>query len=106
LLPHVAALVHHGGIGTTAEALHAGTAQLVVPLAHDQFDNGARVEALGVGLSLPATRLTTRRLVTGLDALLDDDGLKARCRTVAENFAGDAGVEEVVRALEALARSA
>jgi rhamnosyltransferase subunit B len=100
LLPRVAVLVHHGGIGTTAEALHAGTAQLVVPLAHDQFDNGARVEALGVGLSLPATRLNTRRLVAGLEALLDDDGLRGRCRAVAGNFGGDAGVGEVVKALE------
>jgi len=103
LLPQVAVLVHHGGIGTTAEALHAGTAQLVVPLAHDQFDNAARVEALGVGLALPATRLNTRRLVAGLEALLDDDGLRPRCRAVAAKFAGDGGVEEVVRALEELA---
>jgi rhamnosyltransferase subunit B len=105
LLPRVAVLVHHGGIGTTAEALHAGTPQLVVPLAHDQFDNGARIEALGVGLSLPATRLNTRRLVAGLEALLDDDSLRGRCRAVAENFGGDAGVEEVVGALETLAHS-
>ena len=103
LLPQVAVLVHHGGIGTTAEALHAGTAQLVVPLAHDQFDNGARVESLGVGLSLPATRLNTRRLVAGLEALLDDEGLIGRCRAVAAKFAGDGGMEEVVRALEELA---
>jgi len=101
LLPQVALLVHHGGIGTTAEALHAGTAQLVVPLAHDQFDNGARVEALGVGRSLPATRLSTRRLVACLAGLFDDEGLRARCRAVAENFAGD-GVEEVVTAIAGL----
>jgi rhamnosyltransferase subunit B len=102
LLPQVAVLVHHGGIGTTAEALHAGTAQLVVPLAHDQFDNGARVEALGVGLSLPATRLTTRRLLAGLEALLDDEGLKGRCRAVAAKFAADGGMEKVVTALEGI----
>jgi rhamnosyltransferase subunit B len=70
LLPHAAALVHHGGIGTTAEALRAGTPQLVVPLAHDQFDNGARVTALGAGTSLPAARLNERRLVRKLAALL------------------------------------
>ena len=62
LLPQVAALVHHGGIGTTAEALRAGTPQLVAPFAHDQFDNAARVEALGVGLALPAARLNPRLL--------------------------------------------
>ncbi|KQQ96553.1 glycosyltransferase [Massilia sp. Leaf139] len=103
LLPRIAVLVHHGGIGTTAEALLAGTAQLVVPLAHDQFDNGARVEALGVGVALPATRLNTRRLVACLGALLDDEGVRGRCRALAGNFERDAGVEEVVRALEGLA---
>ncbi len=41
LLPKVGALVHHGGIGTTAQALATGVPQLVMPLAHDQFDNAA-----------------------------------------------------------------
>jgi len=103
LLPQVALLVHHGGIGTTAEALHAGTAQLVVPLAHDQFDNGARVEALGLGRSLPATRLSTRRLVACLASLFDDEGLQARCRAVAGNFASEDGLDEVVTAVAGLA---
>jgi len=51
LLPQVAVLVHHGGIGTTAAALAAGTPQLLVPFAFDQFDNAARVVRLGVGRS-------------------------------------------------------
>lgn len=101
LLPQVALLVHHGGIGTTAEALHAGTPQLVVPLAHDQFDNGARVEALGVGHSLPATRLRTGRLLRCLGKLLDDESLRARCKAVAANFGHDPGMDAVVAALEA-----
>lgn len=39
LLPHARAIVHHGGIGTSARALAAGIPQLVAPLAYDQFDN-------------------------------------------------------------------
>ena len=70
LLPCAAALVHHGGIGTTAEALRAGVPQLVVPLAFDQFDNGARVTALGVGLTLRHTRLSARSLFAKLEELL------------------------------------
>jgi rhamnosyltransferase subunit B len=73
LLPRAATLVHHGGIGTTAQALRAGVAQLVVPSAYDQFDNAARVERLGVGLAWwPWRRLeagpmarTLGRLLTG-----------------------------------------
>lgn len=103
LLPHAAVLVHHGGIGTTAEALYAGTPQLVVPLAHDQFDNGARVEALGAGHSLRASRLNTGRLLRCLGRLLDDEGMRARCRAVAANFEGDPGMGAVAAAIEALA---
>lgn len=102
LLPHAAALIHHGGIGTTAEALRAGTPQLVVPLAHDQFDNGARVTALGVGASLPAARLNEDRLVCALDALLAAPGLDARTRAVTARFAPEAGVDRMCVALESL----
>lgn len=70
LLPHGAALVHHGGIGSTAEALRAGVPQLVVPLAFDQFDNAARVELLGVGLCLQHSRLSARRLASQLEKIL------------------------------------
>ena len=83
LLPHVAALVHHGGIGTTAEALRAGTRQLVVPLAHDQFDNAARVRALGVGDSLHASSLTAGRVRRQLARLTGDAAMLEDCRRVA-----------------------
>jgi rhamnosyltransferase subunit B len=95
LLPHAAVLIHHGGIGTTAEALRAGTPQLVVPLAHDQFDNGARVAALGAGASLPAARLNERRLVRKLAALL-------AAPAAAMNVQPEAGIDRMCAALEGL----
>jgi len=105
LLPHAAALVHHGGIGTTAEALRAGTPQLVVPLAHDQFDNGARVTALGVGASLPAARMNERRLVRALGGLLAAPGLDERTRAVAGRFQPGTGIDRMCDALTARSRS-
>ncbi|MCA1854813.1 glycosyltransferase [Massilia oculi] len=102
LLPQVAALVHHGGIGTLAEALRAGTPQLVVPLAHDQFDNAARVRALGVGTSLRATRLTPARLEQSLAALLDNAAVAQACSRLSA-LAGPADLEPLCRRLEALA---
>ncbi|WP_267877540.1 glycosyltransferase [Massilia sp. IC2-477] len=83
LLPHVAALVHHGGIGSTAEALRAGTPQLVVPLAHDQFDNAARVRALGVGASLRAAHLSPARLARRLGQIVEQQDVLDACRRVA-----------------------
>ena len=52
LLPRLSALIHHGGIGTSAQALSAGIAQVIVPFAHDQFDNAARLGRLGVARTL------------------------------------------------------
>lgn len=49
LFKNAAAVIHHGGIGTSATALAQGCPQLVVPFAHDQFDNAKRLERLGVG---------------------------------------------------------
>lgn len=101
LLPHVAALVHHGGIGTTAEALRAGTPQLVVPLAHDQFDNAARVRLLGAGASLRAARLNPGRLVAALRRATAGR-VAERARAAAGHFQGQDGLGAVRDRLLAL----
>src|SRR5438067_2634276 len=105
LLPRVAALVHHGGIGTTAEALRAATPQLVAPLAHDQFDNAARVTALGAGHGLRAAKLDAARLAQALRRIVGNAALAARCRAVAEGFAADPPLSGLCARLEALAAS-
>jgi rhamnosyltransferase subunit B len=69
LLPRSAAIVHHGGVGTTSQALRAGTPQVVVPMAFDQFDNAERVARLGCGSWLPMHTQNTARLMAHLQAL-------------------------------------
>lgn len=101
LLPAVAAIVHHGGIGTTAEALRSGTPQLVTPFAWDQFDNGARLATLGVGRVLPATRLSGRRLAAGLQALLGTPGLADACAKAAEHFKRRPSARDLCERMEA-----
>jgi rhamnosyltransferase subunit B len=86
LLAHAAALMHHGGIGTTAEALRAGTPQLIAPFAWDQFDNGARIAALGVGLMVPAKRLKPAKLAQSLQALCGSESIRAQCAVIAARF--------------------
>jgi UDP:flavonoid glycosyltransferase YjiC (YdhE family) len=48
--------------------------------------------------------LSTSRLLGKLEGLLDDEGMAGRCRAVARKFGRDPGVEEIVAALEVLAR--
>ena len=86
LLPHAAVLVHHGGIGTTSQALAAGVAQLVMPMAHDQFDNAQRVRQLRVGDWLPRRRFTAARVAARLQHLLTDSGVAQATRAVASQL--------------------
>lgn len=101
LLPQVAALVHHGGIGSTAEALRAGVPQLVVPMAHDQFDNAARVVALGVGATLPRPRYDGARVAKALAPLLASAEVRQRCRSAAAHFTDPHPVETLCGRIEA-----
>ncbi|GIW87838.1 MAG: rhamnosyltransferase subunit B [Isosphaeraceae bacterium] len=86
LLPRAAALVHHGGIGTTAQALAARLPQLVIPLAHDQPDNAARLERLGVGRTLTPERATAAAMARVLRRLLEDPALPARAAALADQI--------------------
>ncbi len=79
LLPRLAALVHHGGIGTTAQALAAGLPQAVLPFAHDQFDNATRLVKRGVALRLTA-RSPVRQWETTLGRLLRDPSIATACQ--------------------------
>jgi len=80
VLPRAALLVYHGGIGTLAQAVKAGVPQLVVPSAHDQFDNGWRIARLGLGRSLPRTRYRARRAAAEIGAILSDRAVARRAR--------------------------
>jgi rhamnosyltransferase subunit B len=102
LLPHAAVLVHHGGIGTTAEALRAGTPQLIAPFAWDQFDNGARIVALGAGMVTPAKRLHPRKLARSLQTLATSDAIRARCSQLAAHFIPPHDASALCREVERL----
>ena len=69
VLPRCAAIVHHGGIGTTSQALAAGIPQLIMPLAHDQPDNATRVRRLGAGTLLWPDEFTAENIARELDKL-------------------------------------
>lgn len=67
------AIVHHGGIGTTGQAMMSGRPQLVVPHMGDQWDNGRRVERLGIARVLPAAKYSADRASKTLADLLSDE---------------------------------
>lgn len=102
VFPRCAAIVHHGGIGTTAQALRAGRPQLVTPMAHDQFDNAARVKRLGAGLRVGHARATPDKLVQRLSHLFDDPAFASAAAEIGPKIAAERGAE---RAADALVRA-
>ena len=88
VLPRAAALVHHGGIGTAAQALAAGRPQLVMPMAFDQPDNAVRLVRLGVARMLPPTRFSGKRVARNLAALLGAETTACRCKEIVQRFDG------------------
>lgn len=105
LFTRAAAVVHHGGIGTTQEALRAGCPELVVPHGFDQPDNAARIVRLGVGDVLPASRYRADAATTLLRALLSDDGVASRAQRAAVVIRAENGARVAADVIEqAIAR--
>ncbi|MFN8516393.1 MAG: glycosyltransferase [Chloroflexia bacterium] len=102
ILPRAAALIHHGGIGTTAQGLAAGIPQLVMPMSHDQPDNALRLRQLGVGAALPPAKFTGPRVAAVLDQLLRSETTLARCRDLAARCDPEA-LNVTARAIEEIA---
>ncbi|HET7090157.1 MAG TPA: nucleotide disphospho-sugar-binding domain-containing protein, partial [Anaerolineae bacterium] len=79
LFPRMAAIVHHGGAGTTAEAVRAGVPSIVTPFFADQPFWGQRIADLGVGPApIPQRRLTTQKLAEAIHIAVTDAGMRDR----------------------------
>jgi UDP:flavonoid glycosyltransferase YjiC (YdhE family) len=101
LFPRAAAVVHHGGAGTTAAALRAGVPSIVVPNFMDQPFWAQRVVALGAGpRPIPRNRLNAARLSAALRAAVEDESFRARAAAVGRRLRAEDGVGRAVEAFE------
>ncbi|MBV8244513.1 MAG: glycosyltransferase family 1 protein [Candidatus Eremiobacteraeota bacterium] len=100
LFARAAAIVHQGGIGTTAEALRAGVPMVVMPFSHDQPDNADRVVRLGAGRSISRRRYRATHVAHMLAALLDDARTIAAAKAAGERIRGERGVQIAADAIE------
>ena len=101
LFPKVSVAVHHGGAGTTAEALRAGTPSVVVPVVPDQQFWGWRVHTLGVSPApIPHKRLTSKNLSSAILQAATDPEIHQRCETLRSKIKAENGVEQAVKAFE------
>ena len=104
LLPRARALVHHGGIGTTAQAIAAGIPQVIRPMAHDQPDTAARVEKLGIGASLSPDKFNAVSLAEKIKILITSQVVLDLCKAYAERIDPDESLNETCTIIETFSR--
>lgn len=98
-----AAIVVHGGAGTTGEALRSGRPVVGVPFGYDQFTLCSRVEELGIGVRVPMATRTPSDLARALGRVLSDESMKRRAIDVGKRFADERdGAESGADAVEKL----
>jgi sterol 3beta-glucosyltransferase len=106
LFPRLAAVVHHGGAGTTAAGLRAGLPTVVVPFFFDQFLWAWRVHKLGAGPRwIPRKRLTVEGLAGAVRKAVEDADMRAKARAIGEEIRREDGVGRAVSLINEFAPS-
>jgi len=99
LFPRMAAVIHHGGAGTTATAAASGVPQLIVPHILDQYFHGHRIFLSGLGPApIPFSRLTNARLSHGLDQCLNNPHIRQAAKNTGKSIDPDRSLQAVVDA--------
>ncbi|MGB0911343.1 MAG: glycosyltransferase [Nitrospirales bacterium] len=100
LLLQSSALLHHGGIGTCAQALQAGIPQLIQPLGFDQYDNADRVEQLGIGRRIFPRDFNHSYIAHMLQDLLGSSHVGEQCRSISEQINATNGLSTAYETIE------
>jgi rhamnosyltransferase subunit B len=100
IFPSACAIVHQGGIGTTAQALRAGRPTLIMPYSHDQPDNAARVERLGTLRTLPRKKYSASRIAKELSELLNNSQYAEKAAEISSLVQAENGVNLACDAIE------
>ena len=86
VLPQVDLIITHGGNNTVTEAFYFGKPMLVLPLFMDQYDNGQRIEEVGLGLRLNPFHCSDDQLLNAIDRLVSDEALAERMTEIGERI--------------------
>lgn len=101
IFPYASVIVHQGGIGTTAQALRSGRPMLVMPYSHDQPDNAARAQRLGVARIIKRNKYQAIAVATELKQLLHEPKYAQRAAVVGQQIRSEKGVKVACDRIEA-----
>jgi rhamnosyltransferase subunit B len=104
LFARASAIVHQGGVGTTAQAMRSGRPMLVVPFAHDQFDNAERVRRLGMAKVVPRSRYRASTAAAKLKSLLENASYRQAALDVSNIVQAECGSAVAAQAIDEYAR--
>lgn len=100
LFPRACAIVHQGGIGTTAQALRASRPTLVMPYSHDQPDNAARVERIGTSRTISRKQYSASQVAHELRELLENSNYATKAAEIGRIIQAENGVGVACDAIE------
>lgn len=99
------AIVHHAGVGTTAQTLRAGRPAIAIPFAHDQFDNARRARLLGASRTLDRKKLTADTLTDALRSLLADPDYERAAQSVGKQIRTEHATRRAIEIIESVVTS-
>lgn len=100
IFPHACAIVHQGGIGTTAQALRAARPTLIMPYSHDQPDNAVRVERLETSRTIARKQYLASRVAHELHELLENPNYATKAAEIGRIIQAENGVGVACDAIE------
>jgi sterol 3beta-glucosyltransferase len=104
LFPRMAAVIHHGGAGTTAAALRAGVPSVIVPFMGDQFFWAHVLALKGVAPpALPQAKLSAPIMARAIVAAVSDPALRARAAALGALIKDEDGIGRAAARIEAIA---
>jgi UDP:flavonoid glycosyltransferase YjiC (YdhE family) len=97
LFPRVAAVIHHGGAGTTAAGLRAGVPSVIVPYFADQPFWARHVHQLAAGPApIPRLKLSAKKLAAAIQKAAYDEQIQKTANQLGEQIRGENGVAQAV----------
>lgn len=103
LFPRCALVIHHGGVGTCAQAMAAGVPQLIRPMAHDQPDNAWRIQRMGIGEALFPRQFDSHSVCRHVETLLSSPAVRENCMRIKHLSQSQMPPDQVAGILERLA---
>lgn len=101
LFPRMAAVVHHGGAGTTSAGLRAGVPSIITPFAGDQVAWADVVVKLGVGPQAAGIKnIIAEKLASAIQTAVTDSAMRARAAALGEKIRAESGIPHAVEVIE------